>query len=146
MKHIIAIFGATLLIILMAATMGGITAFRSTTQTLQYDYTTGAGGTSANLTLPLAVLDDNLLHINSVTSNITADAPIAAVFIVGTKTLNVTGLNASDTRRLTVVYRTPSLVDYNSGVDLVAKWWPLFLVFGIIAVVVGAIVQSFQSK
>lgn len=142
-KGILALFGATLVILMMAGTLAGITAFRSTAQTSTYDVTTIATQTSANLTLPLGVLDDSLSHVTSVSSNITTDAPLGASY--ASKILNVTGLDDDNTRRLTVIYRYPSLNDYNAGVDLIAKWWPLFMGFAIVGVVVAAVVKSFQD-
>lgn len=144
MKYIIALFGATLLILLMVSTMGGVTSFRSTAQTQLYNNTTAAGVTSANLTLPLGVLDDSLSGIPSVSSNLTGDAPLASSYISTSKVLNVSGLLESATRQLTVIYRYPALTNY-SGVDIVAKWWPLFLSLAIIAVVVAAIVNAVRG-
>ena len=143
MKQIIALFGGTLLIVLMVATMGSITDFRSDSDTVEYNTTTVVGQTSANVTLPLAVLDDSLINVTSVTSNTTTDAPIAAVLT--SKVLGVTGLTASKTIRLTVIYRAKALEDY-TGVDLAAKWWPLFLTFAVIAVIVGAIYTAYVNK
>ncbi len=143
-KGILALFGATLLILMMAGMLGGIISFRSTSQTSTYDTTTVAGQTSANCTLPLGVLDDNVAHVTSVTSNLTADAPLASSY--ASHVLNITGLIASNTRRLTVIYRYPSLGDYNAGVDIIAKWWPLFLAFGIIGIVIAAVVKAFGDR
>lgn len=145
MKGIIALFGGTFLIILMAATLGSINDFRATSTTATYDTTTGVGVTGANLTLSLSVLDSDLTNVTSLSSNNTADAPIASSYTAATKVVAVAGLNASDSRRLTVIYRAPSLNNY-TGADLAAKWWPLILVIGIIAVITGAIVKSFQDK
>ncbi len=140
-KGILALFGATLLILMMAGTMTGIISFRSTAQTSTFDVTTVAGQTSANLTLVLGLLDDNVSHVTSVASNITADAPLA--YSYAPKVLLVLGLDDDNTRRLTVIYRYPSLNDYNAGLDLITKWWPLFLAFGIIGIVVAAVVKEF---
>ncbi len=144
MKPIIGLFGCTLLILLMAATMGGITAFRASSQTANFAVTTPVGSTSTNVTLPLAVLDDSLINITSVTSNNTADAPTGTLFISASKLLNITTLNAADTRRLTVVYWSPKL-DAFIGVDIAAKWWPLFLVLAILMVCVAAMVHAWQN-
>ncbi len=145
MKGLIALFGCTLLILLMASTLAGIADFRSSSQTANYDVTTGVGVTASNITLALPVLDSGLDNFTSVTSNNTADAPIAFAFTASTKIVNITGLSANNARRLTLVYRTPKLDTY-TGVDLSVKWWPLFLVFAIIAVVVAAIVNSFHER
>ncbi len=142
-KGILALFGGTLLILLMVATVAGVTSFRASTQTANFAVTTGAGETSANVTLPLAVLDDSLVNITSVTSNNTADAPTATALVAASKLVNVGALNAADSRRLTVIYWSPKLDAY-LGVDLVAKWWLLFIAVGIIAVIIGAIVNGLR--
>lgn len=141
-KGILALFGATLLIVLMAATMTGITNFRATSTSYALASTTGGGVTSQNVTLPLAVLDDTVLHVTSVTSNNTADNPSATAY--ASKVVTIGGLAASNSRLLTIAYRAPSLDAY-TAVDLAAKWWPLFLVVGIIGVVIGALVKSFSE-
>ncbi len=144
-KGILALFGATLIILLMVSTLSGITEFRSDSSTAYYDNTTVAGQTSANVTLVLGVLDDELGNVTSISSNITTDAPLSYLYTAATKYLLVTGLDDDNTRRLTVIYRYPALSNY-TGVDLVAKWWPLFLVFGVIGVVVAAIFRAFGDK
>ncbi len=144
MKALISLFGGTFLIILMASTMGAINDFRSAATTATYDVTTAAGVTSTNLTLSQGVLDTFLPNVTSVSSNLTADAPIASTLISST-VLTVSGLEANDARRLTVIYRAPKLDNY-TGADLAAKWWPLFLVISIIGVIVGALIKSFQGK
>ncbi len=145
MKGFIALFGGTFLILLMVATMSSITDFRSTAREATYNDTTGAGVDTANVTLPLSVLDDSLSNITSVTSNNTADAPLATSFTSSTRVLVISGLHDSDSRLLTVGYRSPSLNDY-PGADLAAKWWVLFLVIAIIACVVAALVSGFTNK
>ncbi len=140
-RAIMALFGATLLILLMSATMTGIRDFRSSSQTNTFNTTTGAGVTSASLTLPLAVLDSSLIYV-AASSNNTADNLVAASY--SGSTLSVTGLHENDTRLITVVYRATSLDAY-TAVDLAAKWWPLFLVIAIIGIVVGAVIKSFQD-
>lgn len=144
MKGIIALFGGTFLIILMSAMLTGLVAFRSTSQSADYDVTTAAGATSANVTLILPVLDADIGNITSVTSNITTDAPLANTYTDAIKRVLISGLDDDAARRLTVVYRTSSLNSY-LGADIAAKWWPLFLVLGIIAVITAAIINGFRE-
>ncbi len=141
MKGIIALFGGTFLIILMGAMLTGLIAFRSTSQSADYDVTTAAGATSANITLVQSVLDADIANITSVTSNITTDAPLASTYTDATKKVLVSGLDDDAARRLTVIYRAPALNSY-VGADTAAKWWPLFLVLGIIAVITAAIING----
>ncbi len=145
MKHITVILGAVLVILLMAAMLSGLTSFRSTSVTDLFNNTTGVAETTANLTLTQPILDGDRLNVTVLSSNITSDAPIAYTYQSATNILNVSGLAASDARRLTVTYRVGSLTAF-PGVDIAAKFWPLFIVVGVIGVVVGAIVDAFKGN
>jgi hypothetical protein len=77
----------------------------------------------------------------SVSSNVTADAPIASSYVSATKTLTVIGLDADTTHRLTVTYEIDAL-DLYPGAGVGAKVWPMMLILGVIGIIAGAVYSA----
>ena len=105
-------------------------------QTDDYEYaeadiTTAATVTTANVTLPLALFDDKLTNINSVSSNLTGEDSITpTLYNSSTYVLTVSGLTANATRSITVDYKTDALTGSNAPVGTLAAYWPLWLALG----------------
>lgn len=144
MRALQLILGAIVIILLMGAMLAGITSFRTQDYTEQHDVTTGANVTSSAITLSQELFGAHTYNAE-VTSNITADAPIPSSYVEASQALTVTGLDDSNSRRLTVVYKISSLDDY-WGADLGARAWPLFLVLGVIGIIVGAVVVAARGR
>lgn len=104
---------------------------------------TGAGVTVADVVLAEGLWDADTAYVSSITSDNVGDTPVKGVYTAGTKTLNITGLAAADTRGLTITYEYDALTDYTGMGPLVAVA-PLLLFIGVIGAVVGGLYMSFK--
>ncbi len=82
----------------------GIHGLRIDSATQGFVVATGAGGTSANVTLTGDLFQANIGEVTSLTSSNVTDTPIATTYTEATNVLLVTGLASSISRTLTVVY------------------------------------------
>lgn len=144
MKPIMYILGAVVIILMAPAVILSITDFRATDYEEPHNVTTNATATTSDITLTQELFDD-LTYNATVTSNNTADAPVPSSYATSTRVLTVSGLNADDSRRLTVSYKVSSLSPY-WGADLGGRTWPLFLVLGVIGVIAGAIYAATKGS
>jgi 1-aminocyclopropane-1-carboxylate deaminase/D-cysteine desulfhydrase-like pyridoxal-dependent ACC family enzyme len=85
------------------AILDGIKGWRTEDTTQSYVVATGAGVTTANVTLSLELYNDEVTEVISVTSNET-ETPIASSYDDATQKLLIAALNANDSRTLTVNY------------------------------------------
>ena len=85
------------------AILDGIKGWRTEDTTQSYIVATGAGVTTANVTLSLELYNDEVTEVISVTSNET-ETPIASSYDDATQKLLIAALNANDSRTLTVNY------------------------------------------
>ena len=84
--------------------MKGITNLRTDTVTVVSSITT-TEGTTGDITLSRELFDDNLTNIQSVTSSPAySGVPIASNYDSNTGDLTISGLEAGQTRNVTVVY------------------------------------------
>ena len=81
----------------------GIKGWRTSDTTENFNTITGAGVTSANITLGHDLYQAAAAEVIYVTSNIT-ESPVATSYTEATKILLVSALNASDLRTLTIEY------------------------------------------
>lgn len=142
MKAVILVLGAAMLIIFAPAILDSVGDFRTNEQTAAYDVTTGAGATTANITVTEPVYNGATANI-AVSSNDTDDAPIPSIYTSASKKITITGLAESTTRRLTFVYKISGLDDY-IGAEVGAAALPLMLIIGIMGIIGGAIYTSTQ--
>lgn len=139
MKPVALLLGVIMIILMMAATLEGIQAFRSTSTTEAHgNIVTTSAETGDNVTLTQALFMDRTAEVTSITSNVTTDYPIASSYVSATKKLAVTGLAKSTTRTLTVTYKYGRLDDFYAA-DLAARSWMMFLVIGVIGVIAAAV-------
>lgn len=82
----------------------GIKTWRTVDTSENFDVTTAAGVTGANITLSYDLYQAATAEVQSITSDNETDTPVANSYVEATKALEVTGLVASDTRVLTVAY------------------------------------------
>jgi hypothetical protein len=139
-KSLALIIGAVCVILLLSGALLAINDFRSTSVTEEYDITTDGAEVSSNVTLVHELFGDNTISA-SITSDYAGDAPIAYSYTASTQKLIITGLDASQTRRLTIVYKTDALWDY-PGASISARMWPLFIVLGVIGLIAAAVVSA----
>lgn len=142
MKSLSLIIGASIVILLFSGVLAAINEFRSTDIQACYDVTTGANETSTSISLVHELFGDNTISA-VVTSNITDDAPIPYSYTSNTKALNITGLEESEARRLTIDYLTDGLWDY-PGASLVARMWPILLGLGEFGLIIAAVYAALR--
>ncbi len=144
MKAVTLVFAAAILIMFAPAVLTSVTDFRTTEQTESHDVLIAdITLTAADIVLSQDLWNDATYNVE-VSSNITADAPVATAYVPATNTLTVSGLDDGYDRRLTVVYKIAALDDY-IGADAGAKVWPLMLILGVIGVIAGAVYNSVRN-
>lgn len=144
MKSLLIVFGALLLII---ATPFVFTAIDSAI-TDEYSQsisgvTTSAGEYAANVTLGRSVYNDDDSSVTSISSNTSTDTPSAASYNSVSKSLEVSGLDESITRTLTIEF----LIDSTTLDAAAMVFFPLlrwFWIFTIMGMIVGAIYAFFD--
>ena len=141
MKAASNLIAAGIIILLLPAMLLGIDQFRLVDQVDPFTVDTGGAVTTANVTLSQD-LYGNQTRNASVSSNVTADAPIASGYVSATNVLNITGLQDSAAHYLTVTYSIDRLGDY-FGAGVAAKVIPVLLILGILCIVGGAGYQAF---
>ncbi len=141
MKGVVALIGVGVIILLMGAIMAALTGFRSVEITAPYNVTTDGSTQQGAVVLANDVLDDNKINIE-VSSSDQDDAPVPFTYVPSTNTLTVTGLAVSTTRTLTVIYKVSSL---DGVLDVLARYFPLFLILGALGIVAGIIAGAVQS-
>lgn len=140
MKTVALMIGAIILMLLMPATIESIDNFRLTDQVDIFDTTTGVADTDSEVTLSQELFGGETRNA-TVTSNVTADAPIASSYVSATRVLTVTGLEASESHRLTITYKIDGLTQY-WGAGTGARVWPIMLILGVLGVIAGAVYNA----
>lgn len=105
---------------------------------------TGIGEVAADVVLTTALWADSNTNVVSVTSDNVLDTPVAGTYTAGTRTLNVTGLAANDTRALTLSYKIDALTDYTGMGQMVAVA-PLLLFMGVLGALVFGLYKGFSG-
>jgi hypothetical protein len=104
-KVLLAIFALFLLFaVFMTPISDGLKSWRTDDATQGYSVSTGAGITTTNVTLSYDLYRASVTEVESITSNQSADSPVASVYVEVTKVLTITGLAESLTHTLTVNY------------------------------------------
>ena len=101
--------------------------------------TTGAGVTTANVTLSLPLYNANIAEIESITSNNTLDHPSAQLYVESSGVLQVKALAESENRLLTVKYTTADDSGY-TGFDTFMKLSPMLIVLGLLGIIAVALI------
>ncbi len=131
-------------VFLLSAMLSQTVAFRG--KTINDLFTVNSGVTTANCSLSLPVMDGDKTNI-SASSNMTADSALVNTYTQGTggakDVVNITGLDDTVTRQLTITYLTNQLGSF-PGVDIAAKIWPLYIVLALLAAITGGIVYAFR--
>ena len=123
--------GIALLFLLLSPMMGGLEDFRTEEQIDSFASTTGGGETTENVTLTQSLFQDDT-HYASISSNYTADVPLATDYNAATGLLTISGLVVSQSRTLVVTYDFGAL---DSNVDTVAGLTPTLWVVAIIGII-----------
>ena len=140
MKVVSILIGAGICLLMLGGLMSAIKAARGSNFTESHIIATGSGITQENITLAATVMDG--LNTNViVTSTNPLDAPIPYTLNAITKQLTVTGLNASDTRTLTITY---PIADLDGFTDEVVRFIPAFWIIGVLCCIGGAGYMAFR--
>lgn len=95
-------------ILFMLPITSGIYDFRTDQKEDSVRYETGAGETTANVTLIKALYDDDVSTVD-VLSNDYSDAPIVENYTAAGRVLDISGLESSANRTLTITYDVDAL-------------------------------------
>ena len=132
------IFGIVFLMLMAPSLLGGLNDFRTDNISNAFSVnTTGAGSiTTGNVTLTQALFESGVQHVTSISSNWSADVPLATAYNSNTRVLTVSGLVANQTRTLNVTYDRGILA---KDIDAVANTTPTLWIFSILALLLIAI-------
>lgn len=103
--------------------------------------TTGGGVTDGNVSLGYELYLANLDSVTAINSTDSDDTPAPANYTEVSRVLNVSGLQASTTRTLTIAYLTARSDSYLPTIGNVA---PLLIVVCILAIGAGMVYKSWQ--
>lgn len=98
----------TVAILFMLPITEGVYDFRTDVKEDEFRYETGGGVTTANLTLLKAVYDDDVSTIDAISDN-SDDVPVVEGYHSGTRVVDISGLDTSANRTLTISYDIDAL-------------------------------------
>jgi len=106
--------------------------------------TTGAGRYTANVSLSQDLYSSNTVSVSGISSNISGDYPASDNYNTLSRVLTIGGLRQSQTRTLSVTYdiENPSLPAGVVTFLTIVIWFFIFVILGLL---VGAVVNFFQS-
>jgi hypothetical protein len=144
LKSLVVVFGVVLLLIATPFVFTGI----DNAITEEYSQSisgvaTGAGEYAANVTLGRAVYNDDDSSVIGISSNTSSDTPSAASYNSVSKSLEVSGLDESVTRTLTIEFTIDSTTLPTGGAAVLTllRWFWIFIILGMAA---GAIYAFFD--
>ena len=140
MKIVITLLGIALILMMFGGMMTAIHSFRGRDFTEPHVIATGAGITSTNITLAADVMDGDNTNI-IVTSTNVLDAPVPFTYNSVTRQLTVNGLNASDTRTLTITYPIAQLDGFT---DIAVRLMPAYIIVALICAIAGVCYFAFK--
>lgn len=133
---------ATILLMLPLTTM--VYDFRTDQKDDTFTITTGAGVTTANVTLAKPLYDDDTQTI-SFTSNVT-ETPAVSSYTTSTRQLLVSGLEPSDTRALVVTYDVDAIAGEGTAINTLLDRVPALYLLIIISFPVAGLAAIFLNK
>lgn len=138
MKGVVALIGVGIVILMLGSIMLALGAFRGADFTEPHNVP--SGNVTTQIVLANQVLDDSTTHI-TVVSDESTDAPVPYLYVAGTRTLTINGLDDAVSRTLTITYKVPRLDTFS---DTAARFFPAFMILGGIGIVVGAVIAAFR--
>lgn len=142
---VIALFGVIFLILLFPSFITSVEDTQTDGRTEGFLQTTAGGVTNTSVTLSQDLWQGDTLFVTSVTSDVANDNPIASIYTVANNALLVIGLEASQTRNLTVDYLTDGLTQF-SGMGQALPVFPLIALFAVISISLGAVLNAFKGR
>lgn len=119
----------TVAVLWMLPVTEAVYEFRTDIRSDAFDVTTAAGVTAANVTLHTAIYDSDIQTIVYSSDN-TSDTPAYSDYDSNTRRLEVSGLNANDTRTLDIAYDVDALnasTAVSTFLDTLAWIWFILL-------------------
>lgn len=107
----------------------GIKGWRTDTTTQSFSVTTAAGQTTANVTLSGDLFQDNITNVSTITSNVTAETPIATSYTTATNVLLLSALNAAAMHTITLTYFAETS---NTVLQTIGPWLSLLIIGGLL--------------
>lgn len=121
----------------------GIKGWRTNDTTEAHSVVTGAGVTTANVTLTDELFQDSTAEVIAITSNITGENPVATSYVSATQVMLVSALNPSATHTLTVNY----YAETESTVVRIIGPFLSFLIFGfLLFCIIGAVFKFGRGR
>jgi hypothetical protein len=147
MRAALAVIGVIIILVLFGTMMAGIQTAQTDERTDTFlAVTTGGGITTAPVVLVTDIYDNNILNVTSITSDNVLDAPLADSYNSANNTLTVRGLNASDTRGLTVIYEYSALTGSAESAGTFLNLIPILVGVACLVILVGAGIFVFAHK
>lgn len=145
MKSLIIIFAALLMIIATPSVFDAIDDGITDDYSQSFaGVTTGAGEYSENVTLSRALYNNDADSVTSVSSNVSSDSPTAGTYNTVSHAVEITGLEQSQVRTVTVNFEIDS-TSLPTGVATFAGLFRWFWIFIITGLMVGAVYAFFQT-
>lgn len=131
-RAFLGIIAFILLVSFSGAIADGVKGWRTDTITeSEASVVTGAGETTANVTLDRELYQNSVVEVIAISSNVT-ESPVASTYTSATQVLLVSALDTSTTRTLTLNY-------YSELEDTVMQAIGAFILFAIFGGCAGAI-------
>lgn len=123
---------------------GAIYDFRTDLREDSFNYTTGIGETTANVTLHKAIYDSDT-DTMALTSDLPTDLPLLVSYNVTNRLVVLSGLIANTARTLGVSYDINALED-NEALDTFLGWIPYIWLILVACLPIAAIYSIIKSR
>ena len=135
------IIAVMIAIMMMPMLLSSLDDVQTDTATETEYSTTGVGETTEDVAFADPLYEDDTANVSSITSDNGSDTPAANSYASTTDTLTVSGLAASGTRNLTIIYTSDALSEYTGLSDMVKMTG--FIIFA--ALIIAAFAGIYHS-
>lgn len=147
MRAALAVIGVIIILTLFGTMMYGINQAQTDQRVDAFvAVATGGGITEAPVVLVADPFGNALTSVTEIVSNNALDAPLPDAYVAGTNTLTVRGLNAADTRTLTVTYMYGALVGQAAVTGEFLGLVPVFVAIAALLILVGAGIAVYSNR
>lgn len=144
-KAIISIVGLVVGLMLIASLLPDTIASIATDDyTENFESTTGAGVTSANVTLSYSHYYEDLTNLSASSDN-AADTPVVLNYDVDNYIVTVGGLAASNTRILTINYVREAHQEF-TGFSSFMRLIPFITIIGLVVATIWGLFSAWKSR
>ena len=147
MKVVLTIIGVIVVLLMFGTLLLGIGEAQTDARTDSFGaVVTGGGITTADVVLVAALYGDSNLNVTSIASSLGTDVPIVGTYTANTRTLQVNGLTASQTRTLTVIYKYDVLTGDKAPVGTFLGFIPTLVIIAVVVIIIAALVMAFKNR